>query len=191
MACGDGFFLNSVKSLVKRGLGFDINQENIQKDNIIFVKQNFDDFFRLNKEKYDVLTAFHFLEHIWDVRKFFMVVREHLLDNGLLVLGLPDSSQKFLQDDILNFPPHHMGWWSKSSLKKVASYFGFDFVDTFYVSADKLHIDKKAFWIKNSSSSFFNNLISKFYYKIGMLLPNLLRGNTFIGVFKKCGYENS
>ena len=75
---------------------------------------------------FDVIVAFHCLEHIEDPRGLVADMLKLLAPEGHLFLSTPYSPMSFEGPwfDPLNHPPHHMTRWNASAYKALAKQFG-------------------------------------------------------------------
>lgn len=77
--------------------------------------------------EFDVICAFHVLEHVYDVRGFIEPLLTMLKPNGRLIIAVPHNEpyfNRFDKYDTLNTPPHHVGLWNRDSLEAMARHFG-------------------------------------------------------------------
>jgi len=72
---------------------------------------------------YDVVTAFQVLEHVDDPNTFLRACISCLRPGGILIISTPNMGGVvgYTTNEILNYPPHHMTWWSHSSLQSLIS----------------------------------------------------------------------
>lgn len=70
---------------------------------------------------YDVVTAFQVLEHVSDPKGFLDACVRCLRPGGKIFVSTPDMEGVMgsVANDILNYPPHHMSWWSQLSLRTI------------------------------------------------------------------------
>ena len=75
---------------------------------------------------FNIITAFHVLEHIADPKKFLAEIAGLLEPSGSIFVSTPYSPMDFELDwyDVLNHPPHHMGRWNLNSYIKIAEVLG-------------------------------------------------------------------
>ena len=74
------------------------------------------------EERFDVICAFHCLEHVSDPVSFVISARKKLSQGGKIFLSVPYSPTLWdvLYNDCLNLPPHHLTRWNKTSLEALA-----------------------------------------------------------------------
>lgn len=145
IGCGTGDFLkNGIHQLNVNGVGVEPNKEAaaISSSKQINVYNNIDE---LNNEKYDVITLWHVLEHVTDLKEYFNFFNSHLNENGLLVIAVPN----FKSYDAKHYKEHWAAWdvprhlwhFSKKAIDKLAIENNFKLIhikpmyfDSFYVS---------------------------------------------------------
>lgn len=78
----------------------------------------------------DLVTAFQVLEHVEDPETFLNEMKSCLQDQGDLIIGVPDADSyvRSLPDFMLNAPPHHVTWWTETSLRAVLRRVGMEAV---------------------------------------------------------------
>lgn len=129
IGCGSGNFLEKVAQIDNiEGYGLDksitaIEKCKCKKLNVFFgtieslLQEN-----GLSDNKFEVIVAFHCLEHVDNPKKFLKDIIELLNVNGSIFISIPYSPMSFeiLWFDPLNYPPHHMTRWNKKSLEELA-----------------------------------------------------------------------
>lgn len=75
---------------------------------------------------FDVVTAYHVLEHIADPKQFLQELSGLIKPGGEIYISTPYSPMDFELEwyDVLNHPPHHMGRWNLKSYQKIAEMLG-------------------------------------------------------------------
>jgi len=194
IACGTADFLKSVSNSKNKCIGFDINASQFNESNLKIFTSNFDDFFKSNNDKFDVIVSFQFLEHIFDVKIFFDIVSNHLTQNGKLILGLPNNNSKIVKKEgVTNIPPHHMGCWTPKSIRKIAQKWGFNvkFQKTESLQPEHFVIYDKnlynLFLRRKSKIKFIGKIINSIHYKLFICCYKLglIKGHTFLTVLQK------
>jgi SAM-dependent methyltransferase len=77
--------------------------------------------------RFDTVTGFQILEHIYDVRSFLNNIVKVVRPGGRVVLAVPNNEpfvRRFDPYTPLNCPPHHIGLWNRVSLEAMAGHFG-------------------------------------------------------------------
>ncbi len=91
LGCGTGEFLNNYHELGSSCIGVDIvkNFKILNKKKFKLSKSNFQNFLKKNKNKYDVIFIFEFLEHLTPIEreKLFKYLPKILNLNGLIFLS--------------------------------------------------------------------------------------------------------
>jgi 2-polyprenyl-3-methyl-5-hydroxy-6-metoxy-1,4-benzoquinol methylase len=91
VGCGLGFLLSSVKS--KKKTGVEISEfaiKFIQKNNndINIIKGDYNILKNTNR-KFDIIIAYHVIEHVHDPNDFMQTLKSSLTKNGILIIGTP------------------------------------------------------------------------------------------------------
>lgn len=73
-------------------------------------------------EKYDVVCAFHVIEHVADPLGFASDLVTCIKRGGRLCLVVPSrvSAITEIPNFVLNAPPHHLSWWNEDALRALA-----------------------------------------------------------------------
>lgn len=119
----------------------------------------------------DVVCAFQVLEHVSDPHGFIEDCLASLKSGGRLIISVPnaDSFLRYAVNNVLNCPPHHVTWWNRDALVRVAEIFALDVVE--------IHHDKLA---DEHLESYANTLIlSALSGKKSALIDNSFRMKIF------------
>lgn len=134
VGCGGGNFLEFIIKNSKEinAIGIDSTPHSIEickSRNIKAICCNLSEFNGINKNKVDIITLWHVLEHVSSPSDIISMAQDNLNDHGSLFFSVPLSpaSHEALSLDPLNLPPHHLTRWSISSLKKLALVSGMSF----------------------------------------------------------------
>lgn len=88
---------------------------------------------RIPGSPFPIVTAWEVLEHTVDPRVFFKALSENVQEGGLLALSTPLGNGLIARLLGVHFPmlmpPEHLSLFSRKSLERLASEFGFDTVD--------------------------------------------------------------
>lgn len=198
VGCGKGEFLNKVQAHKDiEVIGLEINQNAVRiahNTGLSVLIEDIEDHSVKHPNTYDVVCSFQVLEHISDVDKFLNSQINSLKPGGKLIISVPnnDSFIKHVNGGILNFPPHHMGWWSDSALKELEKYFQIKLNKILYEPLQIYHFDWfKSIWIKKYLK---NRLLKGLYHylKLSLLFDLVLRsqakrikGHSVLAVFEK------
>jgi len=95
LGCGRGEFLELLKEYGVAGVGVDINKNFVKltrKKNIKVIEKDAIEFLKDSKKNFDVITAFHLIEHL-DVdkqKKLVELAYKNLKDSGKLIIETPN-----------------------------------------------------------------------------------------------------
>jgi SAM-dependent methyltransferase len=124
LGCGDGAFLLSLGARPGRTAGLDHNGEAIAR----LVSRGFEAhageleaFARSQPASFDVVTAFHLIEHVDDPVALVRTAVACLRPGGRLFVSVPNRERSYRsEDEPLDCPPHHVTRWSERQLGVLA-----------------------------------------------------------------------
>lgn len=170
IGAGTGDFLNVAKSKGFIVFGTEPNQNarNLAKSKNIDLVE---DIKYLPEKQFDAITLWHVLEHIYNLEEFLNKLSTLLKPNGVLIIAVPNYNSydaKYYKNFWAAYDvPRHLWHFSKNSIKKLFSNYGFNTIhvkpmwfDSFYVSllSEKYKTSKTNWFI-----SFFIGLYSNLY----------------------------
>jgi 2-polyprenyl-3-methyl-5-hydroxy-6-metoxy-1,4-benzoquinol methylase len=144
--CGTGEFLKEAKKSKWKINGIEPSDKARTKANKKLsdaVKRSVDEF---NKEKrFDIITLFHVLEHIHDLRKTLKLLLKHLNSNGYFLIAIPNSeswdAKKYKGHWAAWDVPRHLYHFNSQSVEYLKKEFKLDLLeirpmklDSYYVS---------------------------------------------------------
>ena len=97
------------------------------------------------KEKFDVITLWHVLEHVYDVNGYLSKLKELLKDDGYIILGLPNCNSydaKYYKEFWYAYDlPIHVSHFTKKDISKLVNKYNFQSLtikplifDAYYIS---------------------------------------------------------
>jgi len=171
--CGTGEFLNAAKSKGWKVAGVEPNEKARNQANLKLkskIKASIDDL--KENSTYDVITLYHVLEHIHDLRKTSKKIITHLKSNGCLIIAVPNHESW----DGKNYGKYWAGWdvprhlyhFSTESMQSFQEEFGLELkevrpmkFDSFYVSLlSEGYLDKTSSLISRYSKAISKGLKS-------------------------------
>jgi 2-polyprenyl-3-methyl-5-hydroxy-6-metoxy-1,4-benzoquinol methylase len=92
IGAGTGYFVNYMnnKGFEAEGIEVDNDARLVAKENFGIELKSADAVYDLEKEKYDIITMWHVLEHIHDLNGYMQKIREALKPGGIFVCALPN-----------------------------------------------------------------------------------------------------
>jgi len=141
VGCGDGLFINELKSLGWFVYGLEIDQEVVKRaqgSGLDVYCGRFEDF-DFNSQKYDVVRLWHVLEHFknpnFNLRKILSILKP----GGQIILGIPNVnslySRIFKQDWSGLDVPRHLYHFSPQTIKKILVECGYSNIKIYCNSA--------------------------------------------------------
>lgn len=132
IGCGDGHFIKLMKKYYPntRVVGLEFNKKAVEKNraNGFDVREQTIESFsdeEANREVFDAVCSFQVLEHVQNPKAFIESSLKCLKKSGILFTSVPnrDGFTKYLVNDILNMPPHHISRWNYSVVENVSKLF--------------------------------------------------------------------
>jgi SAM-dependent methyltransferase len=128
IGCGGGAFLRSLGTRSGRSAGIDHNADAIDRlagQGVEAYVVSFDEFARAEAGRFDVVTAFHVLEHIDEPVAAVEAAAACLRPGGRLFVSVPNRERSYRSDaEPLDCPPHHVTRWSEIQLRALADRVG-------------------------------------------------------------------
>lgn len=171
IGCGTGDFLKyGIDTFSVQGVGVEPNTtaRNLTQNKNVTVKKSIKE---INNDLFDVITLWHVLEHVTDLNEYFTFFKNHLKEDGILVIAVPNyksyDAKYYKQYWAAWDVPRHLWHFSKKSLKKIGIQHQFKlmhikpmYFDSFYVS---LLSEKYKSNSKNVLKAFFIGFVSNLY----------------------------
>lgn len=160
--CGTGEFLNAAKKRGWKIAGIEPNEKARKRANVKLhnkVKRSIDE---IKKDSsYDVITLYHVLEHIHDLRKTIKKLLNHLKSDGYIVIAVPNHESwdgknygKFWAGwDV----PRHLYHFNQRSMEKFKEEFGLELNEIKPMKFDSFYVSLLSEGYMDKSSSIFSN----------------------------------
>jgi len=198
IGCGQCSFLLSLKN--KFGgepIGLEMNQHAIEKATSMGLNvknEDLDSYAVKNREAFDVVCFYQVLEHIADPLTFLQKALLLLRKGGKLILAVPNNDSLLNKDveNALNYPPHHMGLWTKKSLVYLTDLLN---IKLEHMQNEPLQREHYDWYVRTRLKYFFG---ARFYHRIlsKTIIPILFKmqivkkahrieGHTIMAVYKK------
>lgn len=170
--CGTGEFLKVCEKAGYNIYGIDPNEEAIdlakKKSNGIFTTNT-----KLNEtdnEKYDMITLWHVLEHVPNLKETISELKRILKKDGILIIAVPNYKSfdaEYYKEYWAGYDvPRHLWHFSSYSIKKLFSEVNMEvkkikpmYLDSFYVSMlSEKYKKSKLFFLKGLIIGFISNI---------------------------------
>ncbi|MFT4746611.1 MAG: SAM-dependent methyltransferase [Congregibacter sp.] len=183
---GKGAFAKYLPNQHYVGLDFSVKAKDMAaKDGVLIKNEMVQDYAAKNPESVDIVVSFQVLEHVSDPKSFIEAKLCALAIGGKMIIAVPseDSFLKYVDNNILNMPPHHVTRWSDETLKFVADKYNLELLDIYHEKLQDVH---KQYYlntlIQNSlpNNKFFSiSLVKKFFSMFTRVFSRfLLKGLT-------------
>ena len=171
--CGTGDFLNycNQKGMRCYGVEKDNDARNMGRNNFSLPIYEGLQEIETKKEKFDVITLWHVLEHIKDFKELLDQLKELLNENGLIILGLPNhkslDANIFKESWVAYDVPIHLSHFTQHNIKELVRDLSFKslstkplFFDAYYISLLSAKKKGKSFFF-GLKSGLLSNLKAK------------------------------
>jgi len=173
LGCGTGDFLNYFENRGWQTTGIEPTPEprNYAINTYKLKVYDISEFDKLNPKSFDVVTMWHVLEHVHQLKEQFESSIRVLKDNGLLIIALPNQ-QSWDAQYYKNFwaaydVPRHLYHFTPETFKKFICNFNLQLVETLPMRFDSFYVSLLSEQYKKSKAkyllSFFNGMRSNFY----------------------------
>ena len=163
---GDGRFLDYLKS--KSNLEIYSNEPYYDLD--------YPDSKCLEDSSCDIITMWHSLEHVHNIRELFKLIIKKLKDDGLLILAVPNIDayeRKFFKFDWVAYDaPRHLYHFNYQTMKKLLSKYNFEILEAKPIYQDTLFNIVLSFYNLNLS-----NILKTLYLSFISLSKILINKN--------------
>ena len=126
LGCGAGAFLSLLSDIASRRVGVDlaVDRDLAPKDLELF-EGTAREYSLSTSDPFDVITAFHVLEHVADVAEICGPAQRLLRPGGRFFVSVPDEERPIkARFDLLDLPPHHVSRWRIPQLERLGAAFG-------------------------------------------------------------------
>jgi len=160
--CGTGYFLEAAKKQGFETYGVEpsLRAREVAIDKKLNVFSSISDIFALNK-KFDVITLWHVLEHLYNPEEFINQSRKLLNHNGILILALPNRKSydaEFYKEYWAGFDlPRHLFHFTKNDIIKI-TLDKFKLLEILPMYFDSFYVSMLSEKYKNSSFAFLKGM---------------------------------
>lgn len=201
---GKGAFAKHLPTKDYIGLDFSENAKEMAFTNgVIIENKTIQEYVQDHSSTFDIVVSFQVLEHVSDPKSFIESKLHALKIGGKMIIAVPseDSFLKYVNNGILNMPPHHVTRWSDDTLRFIANKYDLELLDIYHEKVQEAHkiwflntlIENSIFKNKliDTSTSIFKKVRTKI---IGLLSKFLIRGlrdemlpngHTVIAIYEK------
>lgn len=191
IGCGSGNFFQHINCNTYMGLEFSPYAIKCARESGINIKEEtIEEHSKINSKKYDAICFFQVLEHTSDPYSFLQASIKCLKPGGCLIISVPnaDTYLSFMQNSLLNMPPHHVTRWPESTLTKIAELFNLRIEAIEFEKVEDIHLNG---FCKALSFYILNRLFRDEFKVWDMTIKNKIKtkiasylSKIFIAIFK-------
>ncbi len=189
IGCGTGEFLKYCNSLGWKTVGVEPDADARNLTNAKTIETYDTDYLEKTKEKFDVITMWHVLEHVHKLSERMQQIATMLTDKGIVVIAVPNhhspDATKYKEYWAAYDVPRHLSHFSKESIQKLFGQYNFKLCQIIPMKYDSFYVSIKSEEYKRTTFplSLIKGLIN------GVLSNSKARDNneysSLIYVFKK------
>jgi SAM-dependent methyltransferase len=171
IGCGNGDFLRYAKKNKLKVTGVessDVMRENVNNRTGITIHKSIDS---ITVDKFDIITLWHVLEHIYALDDTFIKIKSLLQTNGIIFVALPNRNSA----DAIEYNTYWAGWdvprhiwhFSKNDIHRICEKHGLNIrevmpmkLDAYYVSMLSERYKRKNQNLLSMLAGFYKGLIS-------------------------------
>lgn len=153
---GKGNFIKRLTALNYDVLGIELNKKEVEKCRAehLNVQQKYLEELDEEQHKFDVICSFQVFEHIPNLGSVIEHAARLLNSGGRLIFSVPnmDAFIKYNDGGTLNFPPHHVNWFTKKTFEYIALKYNLKLTSLHYEPLQPYHY-----------SWYYNYVIEKYF----------------------------
>jgi 2-polyprenyl-3-methyl-5-hydroxy-6-metoxy-1,4-benzoquinol methylase len=168
--CGTGMFLNVCQKAGWNSFGIEPDEgaRNLASEMSLKLFSDKKQIQHLTNHTFDVITLWHVLEHVTDLRETLSFFNETLSKNGVLIIALPNYTSfdaNYYKEFWAAYDvPRHLYHFSFETIQKLLSQFEFKLIDTLPMKFDSFYVsmlsEKYKWGSVNYLNAFFTGLKS-------------------------------
>lgn len=113
---------------------------------------------------FEVITLWHVLEHVYDLKEYIDFLKTHLSENGVLLIAVPNfkswDAEKYGSFWAANDAPRHLYHFSKTAIKKLFKEAGLELIETKPLLFDSFYVSILSETYKGNSYSMFRGMFA-------------------------------
>lgn len=146
IGCGNGHFLQACQSAGWDVRGMELDPQTAAKATVLTKAKIAGKLSEIEaQEKFQIISLWHVLEHVYELDEYFTFFKKHLNENGKLLIAVPNpkshDAEKFKSHWAAYDVPRHIHHFTPKTIQFLASKYGFKLVktrgllfDSFYIS---------------------------------------------------------
>lgn len=189
IGCGTGEFLKTMKQANWEVSGIENNEfaRNHADTNVGLTIMNQSDFFA-SAQNYDVITLWHSLEHLYDLKKYLNKISISLNFNGVVMIAVPNyqsyDAEYFMQDWAAYDVPRHLYHFSFDSIVNLLWQNNFQLIKSSQLPFDPYYISLLSeLSVRRKQNIFKAILIGMSSYLAGR--KDEKKGSSILYIFRK------
>ena len=164
--CGTGEFLNTMRLSNWNITGIEPSPEARLKAEILNSIKIYASLDELTDQKFDIITAWHVIEHVPDLLQTIQKLKSHLNKGGIIFIAVPNyqspDAQQYREQWAGFDVPRHLWHFSKTSMNSLLMSVGLKLVDTIPMKLDAYYVSMLSEKYKNKNKMDLSCLIKGF-----------------------------
>ena len=184
--CGTGMFLKTCADAGWKSFGFepDSDAKKLAEGKGLTVANSKE---ALNRNKYDIISLWHLLEHVTDLEQTLQFFSESITDKGRLIIAVPNytsADAKHYKEFWAGYDvPRHIYHFEINTLKKLLGNYGFSLEETKPMKFDSYYVSMLSEKYKTGSMNYFTAFLNGL--KSNMAAKDPSQYSSVIYIFKR------
>jgi 2-polyprenyl-3-methyl-5-hydroxy-6-metoxy-1,4-benzoquinol methylase len=164
--CGAGVFIDYMQNQRYSVEGYEPHSTTAQAAKELTRTNIHTDLKQLKKKRYQVITAWHVLEHVHDLKDTLVTLRKSLTNDGVLFVAVPNHKSydaQFYKENWAAYDvPKHLYHFNQASLKRLAKKCKLQVLDIHPMKFDSYYVSLLSEKNKNAKTNYFAALRTGF-----------------------------
>ncbi len=189
IGCGTGYFLSACKNNGWQISGVEVNEHaRKQAESLTGFRIN-ENLLDVKKKNFDCVTAWHVIEHIYNLDESLKFIAGILKDDGYAIIAVPNSDSwdaKHYGDKWAGYDvPRHLYHFTQDVIKNIMSKRGFEWVETLPMKFDSYYVSMLSEKYTNNGKAKITEWIKNGYQSNKQAETNQSNYSSLIYIFKK------
>jgi 2-polyprenyl-3-methyl-5-hydroxy-6-metoxy-1,4-benzoquinol methylase len=166
--CGTGEFLNTMHETGWEVTGVEPSDSARLKSEILIKQKTYNSLEAINEKKFDVITAWHVVEHVPDLTETFLNLKSLLKKDGTIFIAVPNYQSPdaaLYKEHWAGYDvPRHLWHFSKKSMGVMMNSMGLKLIDTIPMKLDAYYVSMLSEKYRTTNHGSITSLLKGFLF---------------------------